>query len=77
MTIATVGERYQVVIPRREREKIGLKPATKVDVRAEGGCLVVVPRRNTGWRGIGRALAGGEDATDYVRKLRREWERAR
>lgn len=30
MTTATVGDRFQVVIPRKERERIGLKPRMKV-----------------------------------------------
>jgi len=75
MTTATVGTRYQIVIPRRERERIGLSPAEKVQVHAENGYLVVVPPRKRGWRGIGKAMADGGDATDYVRQLRSEWEK--
>ena len=75
MTTATVGSRYQIVIPRCERERVGLRPAEKVQVHAENGCLVVVPPRKRGWRGIGKALADGSDATDYIRRLRSEWEK--
>ena len=32
------------------------------------------PLPEEGWRGIGRDMADGSDATDYVRKLRSEWE---
>jgi len=74
MTVATVGGRYQVVIPRRERERLGLKPHSKVVVEAREDGLMLYPQTVKEWRGIGRKIADGEDATDYVRKLRREWE---
>ncbi len=74
MTTATVGARYQIVIPRQERERIGLRPAEKVQVHAERGSLTIVPARGRGWRGIGRDMADGSDATNYVRRLRAEWE---
>lgn len=74
MTTATVGSRYQIVIPRAERAKIGLKPAEKVEVHAQNGQLVITPARGRkSWYGIGRELHDGTDATDYVRKLREEW----
>ena len=75
MTVATVGGRFQVVIPRYERERLGLKPHSKVMVEAREDCLMIYPQTVREWRGVGRPIAGGEDATDYVRKLRREWER--
>ncbi len=73
MTTATIGSRYQVVIPSRERKRLNLKPHTKVMVEAKEDYLIVRPQRS-GLRGIGRALAGGHDATDYVKTLRAEWE---
>ena len=73
MTIATVGARYQVVIPRRERERLRLRPHSKVSVEVSGDAVVLRPLPEGGWRGIGRDLADGTDATDYVRKLRSEW----
>ena len=76
MTIATVGSRYQIVIPLRERKRVGLKPAEKVQVHTEDGCILIMPSRRHGWRGIGRDLADGSDATDYVRRLRAEWEKS-
>jgi AbrB family looped-hinge helix DNA binding protein len=74
MTIATVGKRYQVVIPLKEREKLNLKPNSKVEVTIEGDKLVIYPISLALFRGIGRDLSDGKDATDYVQKLRREWE---
>ena len=74
MTIATVGKRYQVVIPLNERKKLNLKPNSKVEVSIEGDKLVIYPISPASFRGIGRGLSDGKDATDYVKKLRREWE---
>ena len=61
MTIATIGKRYQVVIPLKERKKLNIK-------------LVIYPILPASFRGIGRDLSDEIDATDYVKKLRREWE---
>jgi AbrB family looped-hinge helix DNA binding protein len=74
MTKARVGKRYQVVIPMKEREKIGIQPNTQVEIVAEGNRLILYPVDPSHLRGIGRAVADGRDATDYVGKLRREWE---
>ena len=75
MTIATVGKRYQVVIPLKERKKLNIKPNSKVEVTTEGDKLVIYPISPASFRGIGRDLSNEIDATDYVKKLRREWER--
>ena len=74
MSTATIGTRYQVVIPKREREQLGLRPHTKVVVEISDGAVVIRPLPEGGWRGVGRELADGTDATDYVNKLRAEWE---
>lgn len=74
MTQATMGERYQVVIPRREREKLGLKAHAKVWIEARGDHLVIQPMTPGSGRGIGRALRDGADAADYIRTLRAEWD---
>ena len=75
MTQAMVGERYQVVIPQRERKQLGLKPGTPVEITVENGCAVVRPGGAGTWRGIGRELSDGKPAVDYVRELREEWGR--
>ena len=75
MTMALVGDRYQVVIPRREREAMGLKPRTKVSITVQDGCAIVRPATASGWRGLGRELSKTERPLDYVRELRAEWGR--
>ena len=74
MTIATIGKRYQVVIPLKERKKLNIKPNSKVEVTAENDKLVIYPISPASFRGIGRDLSDDIDATDYVKKLRHEWE---
>ena len=74
MSTATIGTRYQVVIPKREREQLGLRPNSKVVVEVADGAVIIRPLPDAGWGGIGRSLADGVDATDYVKKLRAEWE---
>ena len=74
MTIATIGKRYQVVIPLKERKKLNIKPNSKVEVIADNDKLVIYPISPASFRGIGRGLSDEMDATDYVKKLRREWE---
>jgi len=39
MTEATIGARYQVVIPKNERRRLRLKPGAKVEVQAETTAL--------------------------------------
>ena len=73
MTTATVGARYQVVIPRKERDRMGLKPHSKVSVESRGDCLVIYPAKADALRGIGHDLRDGVDASDYVKQLRQEW----
>ena len=73
MTMATVGRRYQVVIPKSERKRLDLRPLSKVNVEARSDCIVIYPVTAKNLRGVGAELADGSDATDYVRKLRAEW----
>lgn len=73
MTEATIGTRYQVVIPKNERRRLRLKPGAKVDVKAENDRIVIYPAATKSWRGIGKDIAGDEEASDYVKRLREEW----
>ena len=45
MTMAqtTVSSKYQVVIPKEIRERIGLKPGQKLSVTATATCIHLVP----------------------------------
>ncbi len=74
MKYATIGSRYQVVIPKEVRKRLKLKPHSKVAVEARDGHLVLFPVRDGELRGMGKELADCTDAVDYVKRLRQEWE---
>jgi AbrB family looped-hinge helix DNA binding protein len=74
MTTVLVGERYQVVIPKEIRERVGVEKHARLQVSIENDGIVLRVPKASSLRGIGRALAGGTDATAYVRELRAEWE---
>lgn len=46
MDTVTISEKYQMVIPRAVREKLGIKPGQKVRLIVYGNVLEVVPVRN-------------------------------
>ncbi|MBN2414743.1 AbrB/MazE/SpoVT family DNA-binding domain-containing protein [bacterium] len=74
MSVATVGARFQVVIPLKERRRAGLKPGQKVNVVLEEGRIVLEPVGTQQLRGLLRETDDPYDAVDYINKLRREWE---
>lgn len=43
MTVVTVSSKYQVVIPKDVRERLGLSPGQKVQALAVGGRVELVP----------------------------------
>ncbi len=75
MTIAKLGERYQIVIPKEVREVLGLKPGANLDVQVVDGKVVMVPQTSYAERLFGkhRALWQGEDAVAYIRSERESW----
>lgn len=57
MDTVTLSTKYQLVIPRRARERIGARPGTRFTVIEKGGVLYLVPERPTGaYRGIARGI---------------------
>jgi AbrB family looped-hinge helix DNA binding protein len=45
MDTATLSTKYQLVIPRRVRERLGLVPGTRLTVLDKGGVVYLVPVR--------------------------------
>ena len=43
MSTVTISSKYQVVIPRAIREKMGLQPGQKVQVMAHDGRIELIP----------------------------------
>lgn len=77
MSTATIGSRFQVVIPAAERKTIGLKPDDKVSVDVSDNAIIIRPVDARHHRGLGKELADGCDAADYVWELRDEWGKRR
>ncbi len=50
METATLSTKYQLVVPRSVRERLGLVPGTKLTVLDKGGVLYLVPERPIGSR---------------------------
>jgi AbrB family looped-hinge helix DNA binding protein len=79
MTIAKVGEQYQIAIPDRVRETLGIKPGDSLDVKVIDGTVVLVPisveapSHADRLFGKHKALWSGEDAVAYIRKERESW----
>ena len=46
MEQATISPKYQVVIPKKVREKVGIKPGQKVQVIPYMGRIELIPVRN-------------------------------
>ena len=70
---SAVSEKGQVTIPKAVRERLGLRPGTLIEFRAENGHLVGtksipvdVLRK---WRGSGH-LPGGQTVDDYLARAR-------
>ena len=75
--IVKVGPKYQVVIPKELRKKLGIKPKDKVLVEEIEGMVIVIPkpRSFTGFlKGLGKEVWEEEDATEYVRRERKYWD---
>jgi AbrB family looped-hinge helix DNA binding protein len=68
---ATVAERGQVTIPKPLREKLGIRPGTRLDFQDEGGKLVAV--KVSGEDAVGRVfgcLGRGLKTDRMIRSLR-------
>lgn len=79
-TTVIIGPKSQVVIPKRVREIASeLKPSKKVVVRALNSRSVIVEIPIKDWvgetYGMHKNIWNDVDATDYIRKLRSEWEK--
>ena len=44
MTVVTVSSKFQIVIPKSVREKIGLKPKEKLIVVEKDGIITLIPQ---------------------------------
>jgi AbrB family looped-hinge helix DNA binding protein len=55
MKTVTLSTKYQLVVPRAVRERLGLRPGTKLTVLEKGGVVFLVPVRSLrARRGVAR-----------------------
>jgi AbrB family looped-hinge helix DNA binding protein len=58
METATLSTKFQLVIPRRTRERLGLRPGMRLTVLDKGGVIYLVPERPIrAYRGIARGTS--------------------
>lgn len=77
-----VGSKYQIVIPKEVRKKIkSLAPGRKVMVQSIDENTIAVKAIKTSWLeksiGIAQEAWKGIDTTQYLQKLRGEWDRVK
>jgi len=57
MELVTLSSKFQLVIPRGTRERLGLSPGTKLTVIDKGGVIFLVPERPMRrYRGLARGV---------------------
>lgn len=64
--MATVGERYQIVIERDAREKLGIRPGDRAVETVEGGRLVITFLPGPHRRSLKGLLAGPGRIEDFA-----------
>lgn len=79
MQQATIGAKYQIVIPKEVREKIkGIKPGVKVMVKQEDENTMTVRTSKRSWSddnyGAFKKYWKGIDPAKEIDKMRAEWE---
>ena len=58
METATLSTKYQLVLPRSIRERLGLQPGMKLAVLDKGGVIYLVPERPIrAYRGIAKKVS--------------------
>lgn len=75
MTIAKLGGRYQIVVPKDIREALQLKPGDRLEVKVENGKVVMIPQVSHTSRLFGKhqQLWQNTDAVKYIRNERESW----
>lgn len=59
METVTISSKYQLVLPRGARERLGLRPGMKLTVVDKGGVIFLVRERAMrAYRGVARGASG-------------------
>lgn len=72
MTEATLSTKNQIVIPRKAREALGVKPGDKLLVVVRGEKVIVLQKPEKQHKAI-RGLSRGRYGADYLQKERQSW----
>jgi len=75
-TMVKVSSKYQIVIPRKAREKLDLKAGDKLIIKANEDKIVIYPQPKNYAKyslGLGKEIWQGIDATEYIKKERETW----
>jgi AbrB family looped-hinge helix DNA binding protein len=78
MLSVKVSTKHQIVVPSQARRALGIEPGDRLAVEIRAGSIVLTPRpprASQRLRGLGSAAWQGVDPVEYVRRLRREWDR--
>ena len=67
----TLAERGQIVIPKEARDALGLKPGARLQLRVEGGCLLIEKKVQLDLsRWVGSAVDDGLTTQQALAELR-------
>jgi len=76
MQTARVSRKHQIVIPKRIREALDIRPGDQLLIRVEGDRMVLRLRPRSyarHLRGLHKEIWRGVEATEYVRQERESW----
>ena len=76
--VVKVGKRYQIVIPRKIREQLGVNIEDELVISVRDARIIIQPRPqrySEYMQGLGKDVWKGIDAAEYVRKEREAWEK--
>lgn len=71
MELASLSTKGQIVIPKKVRDRLGVRPGTRFRVELEGDRILLVPLRET----VGAALFGKFKGADLLGDLLAEHRR--
>lgn len=78
MSLTKISDKYQIVIPKNERENLKLKRGQKIVIYNIGSHLVLSPETESytaKLSGLGKNLWKKIDPLEYIRNEREEWQK--
>jgi AbrB family looped-hinge helix DNA binding protein len=79
-SVLKLNPKSQIVISKKIRKALGLRPGDELATSVEGGKIILRPKPRSSaerLRGLGKGTWGGRSRIDaYIDKLRDEWDRS-